>query len=275
MKYKTWLITGASSGIGLNLTEKLLAEGHKVIATVRRPKSLQALKEQYVDQLAIEVLDLTDTSQIYQVIDGVFERGHVIDVIVSNAGYGLYGAAEELSHEQIEQQIKTNLYGSIHLIRSVIPHLRKQKGGRIVQLSSAGGRAAYAGFSLYHATKWGIEGFVESVAQEVADFNIDFILIEPGPTDTGFGDAINYAEPMDCYRKTVVSQFRDAVRSGNFVCKGDLDKTVDAILTVTGRKTPPRRVALGSIAYDDIHQSLQTQLKALEEQKEMAYGADK
>lgn len=275
MKYKTWLITGASSGIGLNLTEKLLADGHKVIATVRRPKSLQALENQYGDQLTVELLDLTDTSQIYQMVDTVFKRSQSIDVVVSNAGYGLYGAAEELSNEQIERQIDTNLYGSIHLIRSVIPHLRKQGGGRIVQLSSEGGRIAYAGFSLYHATKWGIEGFVKSVSQEVADFNIDFILIEPGPTDTGFGDAINYAESMDCYQGTVVSQFRDAVRSGNFVCQGDLDKTVNTILTVARQKTPPMRVALGSSAYNNIRQSLQQQLKSLEEQKVMAYEADK
>lgn len=275
MKYKTWLVTGASSGIGLNLTEKLLADGHKVIATVRRLNSLQALKEQYDDQLTVELLDLTHTSQIYQVVGTVFKRGQSIDVIVSNAGYGLYGAAEELSHEQIERQIDTNLYGSIHLIRSVIPHLRKQGGGRIVQLSSEGGRIAYAGFSLYHATKWGIEGFVESVSQEVADFNIDFILIEPGPTDTGFGDAINYAESMDCYQETPVGQFREAINSGDFACKGDLDKTVDAILTAVRQETPSMRVALGSIAYDNIYQSLKNQLKALEEQKMMAYGADK
>jgi NAD(P)-dependent dehydrogenase (short-subunit alcohol dehydrogenase family) len=119
-----------------------------------------------------------------------------IDVIVSNAGYGLFGAAEEVTDAQVDRQIATNLTGSIALIRAALPHLRRQGGGRIVQVSSEGGQIAYPGFSLYHATEWGIEGFVEAVAQEVAPFGIRFILAEPGATATSFGAALDRTQPM-------------------------------------------------------------------------------
>jgi NAD(P)-dependent dehydrogenase (short-subunit alcohol dehydrogenase family) len=119
-------------------------------------------------------------------------------VVVSNAGYGLFGAAEEVSDAQIERQVATNLVGSIHVIRAALPHLRAQGGGRIVQVSSEGGQIAYPSFSLYHATKWGIEGFVEAVAQEVAPFGIAFTLVEPGPTGTNFAAGLEHARPMSC-----------------------------------------------------------------------------
>ncbi len=117
-------------------------------------------------------------------------------------GYGLFGAAEEASDEQIERQIATNLTGSIQFLRAVLPHLREQGGGRIVQVSSEGGQIAYPSFSLYHATKWGIEGFVESVAKEVAPFDIDFIIAEPGPTATHFAEGLDRTPATPIYEDT-------------------------------------------------------------------------
>ncbi len=132
------------------------------------------------------LLELTDTTAIRDVIDRSFTNLGRIDVIVSNAGYGLFGAAEELSDEQVEHIIATNLTGSINLIRAALPHLRAQGGGRVIQLSSYGGQVAFPGNSLYHATKWGIEGFVEAVAQEVTPFGIGMTLVEPGGAHTEF-----------------------------------------------------------------------------------------
>ena len=190
---KTWLITGATSGLGLEMAQQLLAEGHTVIATARRPDALAQLGRDHPARLHVVQLDLVDPDSIISAVDDAFERHDQIDVIVSNAGYGLFGAAEEITTAQIDRQIATNLAGSIHLIRAVLPHLRRQGSGRIVQVSSEGGQIAYPGFSLYHATKWGIEGFVESVAQEVASFGIDFIIAEPGPTGTNFGASLDLA----------------------------------------------------------------------------------
>jgi NAD(P)-dependent dehydrogenase (short-subunit alcohol dehydrogenase family) len=185
MSQRTWFITGVSSGFGRHLTEQLLQRGDKVIGTVRDTSKVSDLVERYPDSFYGEVLELTDTAAIRKMVDDSFARFGRIDVIISNAGFGLFGAAEELKDSQVEQIVATNLVGPIHLIRAALPHLRAQKGGHVIQISSYGGQVAFAGNSLYHATKWGVEGFVESVAQEVAAFGIG-MTIEPGGARTEF-----------------------------------------------------------------------------------------
>ncbi|WP_348619719.1 SDR family oxidoreductase [Paenibacillus polymyxa] len=186
MSKRTWLITGVSSGFGYEMIKLLLDEGEKVIGTVRNKDKISGLIEQYPDTFICELLDVTDVPAIRKLVDSSFEKFGRIDVIVSNAGYGLFGAAEELSDEQVDHIIATNLTGSIQFIRSALPHLRTQGGGRIIQLSTYGGQVAFPGNSMYHATKFGIEGFCESVAQEVAPFNIGVTLVEPGGARTEF-----------------------------------------------------------------------------------------
>lgn len=194
--------------------------------------------------------------------------------MVSNAGYALFGAAEEASDGQIERQIATNLMGSIQLIRAVSPYLRAQNGGRIVPVSSEGGQIAYPNFSLYHATKWGIEGFVESVAQEVAPFGIDFLIVEPGPTGTNFVEGLDRAQILACYEDTPAGEVRRAVASGAFAIKGDAIRTVDAMIGAADAVNPPLRLALGSTAYASISQALTDRRDLLEAQKEAALSAD-
>ncbi|MBR0733119.1 SDR family oxidoreductase [Bradyrhizobium japonicum] len=272
---KTWFITGATSGLGLEMAQQLLAENHKVIATARRRDALAQLGQDHPARLDVVQLDLADPDGIASAVGSVFGRNERIDVIVSNAGYGLFGAAEELTKAQIDRQIATNLAGSIHLIRAALPFLRRQGGGRIVQVSSEGGQIAYPGFSLYHATKWGIEGFVESVAQEVAPFGIDFIIAEPGPTGTNFGVNLVRAERMDAYDETPVGAVRRAIGDGSFEIKGDAARTVAAIISAAESETPPLRLALGSTAYFSISQALSARLDAVEAQREVASSADR
>lgn len=271
---KTWLITGASSGLGKIMTTHLLARGDQVVATARREQALQELADQYGEQLQVLTLDLTDTAQISHVIDHAFARAGHIDVIVSNAGYGLFGPAEQVSDEQIERVLATNLTGSIQLIRRSLAHLRAQGGGRIVQVSSEGGQIAYPGFSLYHASKWGIEGFVESVAQEVAPFGIDFILAEPGPTGTNFAAALDLAVPSGAYQDTPAGQVHAMIKSGEFEIRGDAANTVAAIIQAADAANPPLRLALGSTAYENIHRALNGRREALEAQRDVAFSAD-
>ncbi|MCH8544462.1 MAG: SDR family oxidoreductase [Alcanivorax sp.] len=277
---KTWFITGTSSGLGRLLTEKLLARGDTVAATLRKKGSLDELKAQYGDRLWVGLLDVTRTEQVHEVVDAAFhDLGH-IDVIVSNAGYGLFGAAEEVSDAQIERQIATNLTGSIQLIRAVLPYLRAQNGGRLVQISSEGGQIAYPGFSLYHATKWGIEGFIESVAKEVAPFGIDCLIIEPGPTETNFAVGLDHAQPLACYEDTPVGDVRRVFTSGDFssgtfTIKSDVVRTVDAMIAAADAETPPSRLALGSTTYTSIRQALTERLRVLEEQKDVTFSADR
>jgi NAD(P)-dependent dehydrogenase (short-subunit alcohol dehydrogenase family) len=184
MAQRKWFITGVSSGFGRELTQQLLERGDTVVGTVRDTSKVSDVAARYPETFQAEVLDMTDRSAIRAVLDRSFTRLGRIDVIISNAGYGLFGAAEEIKDDQVEHIVATNLVGPIHLIRAALPYLRGQGGGRVIQISSYGGQVAFAGNSLYHATKWGIEGFVESVAQEVASFGIGLTIVEPGGART-------------------------------------------------------------------------------------------
>ncbi|TKI08867.1 SDR family oxidoreductase [Martelella alba] len=272
---KTWLITGASSGLGRLMCEMLLARGDRVFASVRREAALDDMRRQYGDLLQVMVLDLSMTTTIKPTVESAFAQAGRIDIVVSNAAYGLFGAAEELSDDQIELQIATNLIGSIQLIRAAIPFLRQQGGGRIVQVSSEGGQIAYPGFSVYHASKWGIEGFVEAVRQEVAASGIDFLLVEPGPTATRFGAGLDIAGALPVYRNTAVGQLRKALLSGEFAIKGDAGKCVTAMIAAADAAHPPLRLPLGSTAYSHIEAALKTRLDELKTLKTVAYGADR
>jgi NAD(P)-dependent dehydrogenase (short-subunit alcohol dehydrogenase family) len=272
---KTWFITGASSGLGKEMAGQLLARGDRVVATVRSDGVLADIKKQRGDKLAVLTLDLTDVGSIRAAVSSAFEHFGRIDFVVSNAGYGLFGAAEEVSDAQIEHQIATNLTGSIQLIRAVLPFLRKQGGGRIIQVSSEGGQIAYPNFSLYHATKWGIEGFIEAVAQEVAPFGIDFIIAEPGPTATNFGAGLVHANPLEAYDATPAGDVRRAVNGGAFEIKGDVSRTVSAIIRAADSEHPALRLALGSVAYRSISLALAERLAAIEVQRDIALSADR
>jgi NAD(P)-dependent dehydrogenase (short-subunit alcohol dehydrogenase family) len=271
---KTWFITGTSSGLGRLLAERLLQRGDRVVATLRREGALDDLKIQYDGRLHVLTLDVTDLRAVHTNIAAAFEAMGRIDVVVNNAGYGLFGAAEEVTDEQIDRQIATNLTGSIQVIRAALPYLRRQGGGRIVQISSEGGQIAYPNFSLYHATKWGIEGFVESVAKEVAPFGIDFVIVEPGPTSTQFGAGLDHAVPMPEYDDTPAGDVRMAIASNSFAIRGDAGKTVAAMIVAVDSAHPPLRLTLGGGAYDSISAALAERLRMLEAQKDIAFSAD-
>ena len=271
---KTWFITGTSSGLGRLLAERLLQRGDRVVATLRHEGALDELKQQYDDRLHVLTLDVTDIREVRTNISAAFEAMGRIDVVVNNAGYGLFGAAEEVTNEQIERQIATNLTGSIQVIRAALPHLRRQGGGRIVQVSSEGGQIAYPNFSLYHATKWGIEGFVESVAKEVGPFGIDFVIVEPGPTSTQFGAGLDHAVPMPEYDDTPAGDVRRAIASNSFAIRGDAGRTVTAMIVAADSAHPPLRLTLGGGAYDSIRAALAERLRVLEAQKDIAFSVD-
>lgn len=271
----TWLITGASSGLGLLMTQTLLARGDRVVACVRRADALNALQAQYASRLHVSCFDMTDSAALRSEVDAAFTTFGVIERVVSNAGYGLFGAAEEVSDAQIERQIATNLTGSIQLVRAVLPWLRAQRGGRIVQVSSEGGQVAYPNFSLYHASKWGIEGFLESVAQEVKPFGVDIVIAEPGPTQTGFGAGLDHAAPLAVYDDTPAGEVRRGIANGSFDIKGDAQRTVDAIIAAADAPAPPFRVPLGSLAWAHLVASLRARLAEIERQRDVACSADR
>jgi NAD(P)-dependent dehydrogenase (short-subunit alcohol dehydrogenase family) len=271
---KNWFITGTSTGFGRILTERLLARGDYVLATTRSAHTLDDLKTLHEDRLRVAMLNLTDVVATRRAVDDAFDAFGRIDAVVNNAGYGLFGAAEEVTNEQIRSQIDTNILGSIAVIRAALPHLRKQGGGRILQLSSAGGQTTYPNFSLYHTTKWAIEGFVETVAQEVAPFGIMLTLVEPGAARTSFGTGLISPPPMAVYDQTPAGDVRRAVAAGAFPIPGDPQRMVQAMIDCVDSQTPPLRLTLGSDAYRDIRASLVRRLEALDAQHALALSTD-
>jgi NAD(P)-dependent dehydrogenase (short-subunit alcohol dehydrogenase family) len=267
---KTWFIAGASRGMGRELAEQLLARGDRVAATVRNTDQLDDLSDRYGDQLWVRGLDVTDTSRLRTVIDEAFAAYDRIDVLVSNAGYGVFGVAEDLSDEQIEAMIATNLTGSIQLARAATPYLREQGGGLLMQMSSMGAHLAFPAFSMYHVTKWGIEGFYEALAQEVAPFGIHTTLVEPGVVRTGFFDAATRVPLSEPYLggpadkpPTSVDEMSDSQ-----------EKTVAAIIRAGDSDAPPRRLVLGSDAWQLVTDALTSRLDEITPQRDNAATAN-
>jgi NAD(P)-dependent dehydrogenase (short-subunit alcohol dehydrogenase family) len=273
---RTWFITGTSSGFGRELTEQLLARGDTVAATLRRPEALAALAADHGDRLWIRQLDVTDTAAIRAVVAAAFTELGRIDVVVSNAGYGLLGAAEELTDEQIEHQLQTNVVGSIQLTRAVVPYLRAQDGGKILQLSSMGGQFAYPGMSLYHASKWAIEGFLESVGQELSPFGIQTCLVEPGGARTDFaGSSLVLAPASGAYAGTPAALVRAVAASRPpRAIPGDVQKMIRAVIDAADADKTPRRLLLGSDAYGLVHAALSERLAFVEAQRDLSLSTD-
>ncbi|WP_051854814.1 SDR family oxidoreductase [Streptomyces sp. NRRL B-1347] len=257
------------------MTELLLARGDHVAATARRPETLADLAERHGDRLWTAPRDVTDAPAVRRTVDAAFAALGRIDVIVSNAGYGLFGAAEEVTDEQIAHQIDTNLIGSIQLARAVIPHLRARGGGRIIQLSGMGGQIAFPALSLYHATKWGIEGFYEALSPEVAPFGIQTTLVQPGAATTDFGGrSATAAQAMAVYDAAPVGALRRAAAAGAIPVPGDTVKMARAIIDSADTERAPRRLLLGSDAYQAVTTALAARLTGVEEQKELAHSTD-
>jgi len=191
---KVILITGASSGIGKETAKLFQTKNWKIAATMRSPETAEDL--QHIADIETFRLDVTDRDSIKQAIADVLEKFGRIDAVVNNAGYGLVGAFEAATEEQIEKQFQTNVFGVMNVTREILPYFRKEKRGIIVNVASMGGRITFPLYSLYHATKWAVEGFSESLQYELEQFNIRVKIIEPGPIKTDF-----YDRSMDLTRK--------------------------------------------------------------------------
>ena len=266
----TWFITGASRGMGRELTEQALARGDRVAATLRTPSQLDDLVAVHGHRLWVRQLDVTDTIQMGQVVQEAFTDHERIDVVVSNAGFGVFGAAEDVTNDQVEQMIATNLTAAIHLARLVVPYLRRQGGGRLMQVSSMGGHMAFPAFSLYHATKWGIEGFYEALAQEVAPFGIHTTLVEPGMIRTGFYEAATRVPMSEPYRGGPADRKPIPLEQ----MPGSQTRVVAAMIEAAQSENPPRRLLLGSDAYRLVTEALNERLATFERQRAVAFSTD-
>ncbi len=243
MKNKVWFITGTSKGFGRVWAEAALARGDQVAATARDIKSLDPLVQRFGDQVAAIALDVTHKDAVQAAISAANARFGRLDVVVNNAGYGLFGAIEEISEAQARAQMETNLFGALWVTQAALPIMRAQGSGHIIQVSSIGGVNAFPTIGLYHASKWALEGFSQSLAAEVAAFGIKVTLIEPGgfATDWGGASAIRAAaNPVYDGARAKIAAVR-----GNYL-PGDPDATGPAILKVVDAEEPPLRIFFGS-----------------------------
>ncbi|HEX4059834.1 MAG TPA: SDR family oxidoreductase [Streptosporangiaceae bacterium] len=272
---RTWFVTGSSAGLGRALVTELLARGETVAATARDPGALSGLRSPSGKPPWTARLDVTDPEQIRRVVNAAAGELGQIDVAVSNAGYALFGAAEEATEEQIERQIRTNLTGPVHLARALLPRMRAQGHGRIIQISSVGGQCTSPGMAVYHATKWGVEGFFEALAAEVKGFGIGVTIVEPGAVRTDFtGRSKDVTAALPAYRRTPAGVVRRAVEAGYLRYPGDVARMAAAIIDAAACPVAPLRLTLGSDAYRLIRDGLTARLADLDDQKDVAASTD-
>jgi NAD(P)-dependent dehydrogenase (short-subunit alcohol dehydrogenase family) len=271
---KTWFITGTSRGFGREWAIVALERGDRVAATARDAGSLDDLAEKYGDRVLALTLDVTDRSACFSTVAQAHEHFGSLDIIVNNAGYGHFGMIEEITEAEARDQIETNLFGALWVTQAALPFLREQGSGHILQVSSIGGISAFVEVGMYHASKWALEGFSQTLAQEVKDFGIHVTLIEPGGFSTDWGgDSAKRSEPLDAY--DAVHKASDERRKANSGNAGDPTASAAAVLKIVDADEPPLRCFFGKaplgIAEADYASRLET-WRAWQPVAELAQG---
>lgn len=271
---KAWFITGSSRGLGRSLTEAVLAQGYKVAATARNVETLKDLQEKYPNQILLLPLDVNDNAQIHAAVEGAVKYFGRIDVLVNNAGFGITGAAEAFSPEQVHSQLYVNLLAPIEVTRAVLPFMRKQKSGRILQISSIGGRVGNAGLSMYQAAKFGLAGFSESLSKEVAHLGIKVTSIEPGGFRTDWaGSSMSFAADIEEYVPTI-GAMKEFLQSGKFIPLGDPKKAAKVMVDLSVHPQPPLHLVLGSEAVSILKKADQARKEEFEKWLPVSLSTD-
>jgi NAD(P)-dependent dehydrogenase (short-subunit alcohol dehydrogenase family) len=271
---RVWLITGCSSGFGQAFARAVIAHGDHLIATARHVEQIEALAGAQPDQVRTLELDVTNARQAQETVKAALDTFGHIDVLVNNAGYGLFGAFEELSEAQIRQQLEVNLLGTMNVTRAVLPSLRAQGSGHLVQISSLGGLAGFAGNSAYSASKFALEGWSEVLSRELAPFGINVTIVEPGGFRTEWaGRSMIKAAPLAAY-DVVMTERRAGMEQANGRQPGDPARAAQAIIAVIESEHPPLRLPLGTDAVTIIRQHLQQQLSDLDRWESLSRSTD-
>ncbi|AWI26000.1 oxidoreductase [Flavobacterium pallidum] len=273
---KTWFITGASKGLGLELVQQLLAKGENVAATSRNRSELEKIIADHANFLPLQ-MDLVNETNVKTAIDETISRFGRIDVVVNNAGYGLLGAVEELSDAEARQNFDVNVFGTLNVIRQALPQMRKQQSGQIFNVSSIGGYLGdFPGFGIYCATKFAVVGFSEALAMEVKPFNINVTSVLPGYFRTNFLNSDSLVTPkniMADYKTTRESQqFHQDQMNNNQ--PGNPVKGVKAIIEAAENQNPPLHLFLGSDAYALAKQKMENMGTELENWKKLTVSTD-
>jgi len=269
-----WLITGSSRGLGRALSEAVLQAGHRLVATARDPAQLADLVARHGDAVRTVALDVTDPAAAAQAVQVAVDAFGGLDVLVNNAGYGNVDSVEDTSLDDFRRQIETNLFGTIIMTKAVIPLMREQRAGHILQLSSVGGRIGAPGRAPYSAAKWGVEGFSESLALEMALLGVHVTILEPGGFRTDFAGASTELREGRAEYDAVVGATARRQRDYDGKQPGDPARAAQAILAVAAMPQPPLRLALGSDAVKAIEGADHARLEALERWRELSGSTD-
>ena len=270
MNSKVWFITGTSRGFGRVWAEAALKRGDKVVATARNINSLKSLVEQYGDAILPIALDVTDREADFAAIRQAKEHFGKIDIVINNAGYGHFGAIEEVTESEVRAQMETNFFGALWITQAALTVMREQKSGHILPVSSIGGVTTFATLGIYHASKWALEAFSETAAREVEEFGIKFTIIEPGgyATDWG-GTSSKHSLAKTAYDSVREKRF-GTIKSNSL---GKPEATVTAIMKVVDNENPPLRLFLGNMPYELIKQRYAERLETWDEWAEVSIKA--
>jgi len=256
-KKKVWFITGASGGLGRALAEEVLSFGERVIATARKPEVLRDLIEKYPETARAVRLDVTDRANVKEAVGTALEEFGRLDVVVNNAGYGLIGAIEEPSDEQIRRQFETNVFGVLNVVRETLPVLRGQKSGHIINISSYTGFVAFPSYGYYSATKFALQGLSDSLAQEVAPLGIRVTIAEPGGMRSGFIDkGVVKPEKNLSAEYPSTAGFIKLLEEVDGRRLSDPHEIAKILISAAGSENPPLHLPLGEDSYDVIENHL-------------------
>jgi len=268
---KIWFITGISSGLGKALAQTVIEKGDFVIGTFRNQLQTDTFNIQHKDKAFALTLDISKPNEIEKTVKFVTDEFGQIDVLVNNAGYGLAGAIEETSTEEIKAIFEANFFGTLNLTQSFLPIFRQQRSGHIIQISSHGGFKAFPGFGIYNASKFALEGFSEALAQEVAPLGIKLTIVQPGPFRTNFaGSGFKLTKHTIADYNATAGVFREKIKGVDGKQEGDPIKASKAIIDITKLDTPPLRLPLGKIAIVSLTAKLDSVQKDINSYKDIA-----
>jgi NADP-dependent 3-hydroxy acid dehydrogenase YdfG len=274
-KGRTWFITGASTGFGRLLAEEVLKNGGKVVATARKLDKVADLETKYPQTAKALTLDITDPGQVDSAVTQAFAQFGQVDVLVNNAGYGVAGAIEEVSEAEFMPMFETNIFGLLRVTRAFLPHLRKQRSGHILNLSSIGGVVAGPGIGFYNATKFAVEGISEALAAELAPLGIRVTIIEPGPFRTDFlGRSGVVTKTRIADYDNTAGNMRKYFAENSGKQKGDPLRAVQAMMQVVESPNPPLRLLLGESALQRLRAKLGNWEKEIAAWEKVTVGAD-
>ena len=269
---RVWFITGASKGLGYAFTKTALDAGDQVVAVARTKGKLEKLQEQYADALMFLKLDIRDRETVFATVKAAVEHFGHLDIVVNNAGIMTLGMVEELSEADVRNLMETNFFGALWVCQAVIPYLREQRTGHMIQISSIGGLISGPMSGLYSASKFALEGLSEALAQEAAHFGVKLTIVEPGGYWTDLYTAMNYSKPLDAYdslREELTKQYSEGSVDSDPIL------AAEALMKLVQSDNPPRRLILGSVIFDLVRNTYHERIKTWEDWESVSRSAEK